>query len=78
MPTRRCRLLCPQLLGLMPGASKADIKAAYKKLAIKWHPDKHMGKPTFDEANKKFAEITRAFDSLMSTDEEDKVEQIGN
>lgn len=32
-----------EVLGLPLGASKADIKAAYRKLALQWHPDKNMG-----------------------------------
>ncbi len=32
-----------EVLGLPLGASKADIKAAFRKLALKWHPDKNQG-----------------------------------
>ena len=57
------------------GASKAEVKKAYKKLAMKWHPDKH--KDNEEEAKARFQEIQRAYQSLMSTDEDQRVEQIG-
>ncbi|KDD71550.1 hypothetical protein H632_c4813p0, partial [Helicosporidium sp. ATCC 50920] len=58
------------------GASKADIKVAYRKLALRWHPDKN---PTCrEEAEKKFQEISRAYDALMTTDEDQTVEQLAN
>ncbi|GAB4819937.1 hypothetical protein N2152v2_006983 [Parachlorella kessleri] len=62
-------------LGLPMGASKADIKAAFRKLALKWHPDKN--RDNLEEAEAKFQEISRAYESLMSTDEDAKIEQLG-
>ena len=32
-----------EVLGLPLGASRADVKVAFRKLALKWHPDKNMG-----------------------------------
>jgi hypothetical protein len=41
------------VLGVRNGASNKEIKAAYHKLALKWHPDKH---PNDKLATKKFQE----------------------
>ncbi|OQR93622.1 hypothetical protein ACHHYP_02396 [Achlya hypogyna] len=50
-----------QTLGLRRGASEAQIKRAYKKLAVQYHPDKNGG----DEAAKdKFVEIQAAYEAL--------------
>lgn len=50
------------VLGLPKSASKADIRNAYRRLAMQWHPDKN---PT-PEAQQKFIAITEAYDALMS------------
>lgn len=49
------------VLGLSENASQAEIKSAFKKLAIKYHPDKHPGRPEMEE---KFKEINRAHQVL--------------
>ena len=46
----------------MKGASQGDIKKAYKKLAVKWHPDKNPNNK--EEAVQKFREITEAYENL--------------
>lgn len=48
-----------QIMGLPLGAKKDEIKAAYRKLAVKWHPDKHPEGPAREEASKKFVEIQK-------------------
>lgn len=63
-----------EALGLPLGASKAECKSAYRKLALKWHPDKNPNNR--EEAEKKFQEISRAYESLMTTDEDKTVEQL--
>ena len=51
-----------QILGLREGASKEDIKNAYRLLAKKFHPDVSDEK----DANKRFIEITEAYEILMN------------
>ena len=56
-----------EILGVESGASKEEIKAAYKKLATKYHPDRvqHLGKEFQELAHKKFLAIQKAYDTLM-------------
>ncbi|XP_048247025.1 dnaJ homolog subfamily B member 6-A-like isoform X1 [Haliotis rufescens] len=51
-----------QVLGIPRSATESDIKKAYRKLALKWHPDKNPDKK--DEAEKKFKEISEAYEVL--------------
>jgi len=53
------------ILGLSPGASEADIKKAYKKLAIQYHPDKNKD----PGATETFKKISEAYQILMNPDE---------
>ena len=46
-----------ELLGVPLGTTKDDIKKAYRKLAVIWHPDKHAEGPARDEAAKRFVAI---------------------
>jgi len=43
-----------EILGIQKGASDDEIKKAYRKLALQWHPDKHKGDK---DAESKFKEI---------------------
>jgi len=52
-------------LGIARGASDADIKKAYRKLAKELHPDKHPGDPA---ASDRFSKVTSAYDLLSDKD----------
>jgi molecular chaperone DnaJ len=50
-----------QLLGVKPNASNEEIKRSYRRLALKYHPDKNPGDPLSEAA---FKEIAEAYDIL--------------
>lgn len=52
-----------EILGVSRTATTEEIKKAYKKLALQYHPDKNQG-PQQEEASKKFREISKAYDVL--------------
>lgn len=55
-----------EILNIPAGASQQEIKAAYRKLANQYHPDKvaHLGKEFQQLAEKRFKEIQRAYQEL--------------
>ncbi|XP_057445698.1 chaperone protein dnaJ 72 isoform X2 [Lotus japonicus] len=56
-----------KVLGLHRTATKEEIKAAFKKLAFQFHPDKHSQspKPVRDSATLRFKQVSEAYDVLM-------------
>lgn len=50
-----------KILGVSENASEADIKKAYKKLAIKYHPDKHHNSDGRESAEARFKEVSEAY-----------------
>ena len=65
-----------ETLELPIGASRVEVKAAYRKLAKVWHPDKHPNNQ--EEAKERFQQIQKAYDSLMLTEEDARIEALGN
>lgn len=54
-----------QTLGVARGASEADIKRAYRKLAKELHPDRNKDNP---KASERFSQVTNAYDLLTDKD----------
>ena len=54
------------ILGVKKDASKDDIRRAFKKLSLKYHPDKHINDSEEDKkkAEEKFKEINEAYETL--------------
>jgi len=55
------------MLGVKPGATKEEIKAAYRVAVAQYHPDKvaHLGKELQELAHRKFVAIQEAYEQLM-------------
>lgn len=63
-----------EVLGLDKNASEDDIKKAYRKLAIKYHPDRNPGNK---EAEEKFKEAAEAYDVLHDQQKRQQYDQFG-
>jgi molecular chaperone DnaJ len=64
-----------EVLGLSKGASEDDIKKAYRKLAVKYHPDKNPGNK---EAEDNFRELTEAYEVLKDSQKRAQYDQFGH
>ena len=64
-----------ETLGVSQNAETKEIKKAYRKLAVKYHPDKN---PDNKEAENKFKEAAEAYDVLSSPEKKQKYDQYGH
>ncbi|MBR5756764.1 MAG: molecular chaperone DnaJ [Firmicutes bacterium] len=63
-----------EVLGIKKGASEAEIKSAFRKMAMKYHPDRNPGDKTAEE---KFKEVNEAYSILSDPDKKDKYDRFG-
>lgn len=64
-----------KILGVKRNADKREVKKAYRKLALEFHPDKHEGEVAKKEAEKKFQEMAEAYEILSDDEMRDKYDR---
>mgnify|MGYP002623243586 CR=1 FL=1 len=64
-----------EVLGITKTASQSEIKSAYRKLAVKYHPDKNPGDKAAEE---KFKKITAAYDVLSNETKRRQYDSYGS
>jgi len=65
-----------EILGVTKSATEKELKSAYRKQALKWHPDKNANNK--DEAETKFKEINEAYQILSDTQKRQAYDQFGH
>src|ERR671923_1651774 len=64
-----------EVLGLSRGANEAEIKSAYRRLAVRYHPDKNPGD---QEAEEKFKEAAEAYSVLSDAEQRARYDRFGH
>ena len=64
-----------EVLGVEKNATEAELKKAYRKLAIKFHPDKNPDDPSAEE---KFKEAAEAYEVLSNAEKRQRYDQFGH
>lgn len=64
-----------QVLGVEPDAGQDEIKAAYRKLALRFHPDRNPGD---QQAEERFKEVSEAYATLRDPDSRARFDRYGN
>ena len=65
------------ILGVSKNASADELKKAYRKQALEWHPDRHQGADK-EAAEKRFKEINEAYQILSDTQKRSAYDQFGH
>jgi molecular chaperone DnaJ len=73
MPTKKRDYY--EVLGVARGASAEEVKRSYRKLAVKFHPDKNPDDP---HAEERFKELGEAYDVLMDADKRAAYDRFGH
>lgn len=67
-----------KVLGISPNATDDEVKAAYRELARKYHPDNYLNNPLSDLAEEKMQEVNEAYDNIVQMRRQGGGAQYGN